>query len=210
MNQNAPVLFEDKNGILSKLDTLEKVIIDLGCGDTKIQPDAIGVDVLDSPAVDVVGDARGVLGHILDSKVDAILSHHFMEHVGDVAELLSAIHRVLKIGGYTKITVPHFSNPYFYSDPTHKQFFGLYTFNYYATCNLFKRTVPSYSRVPGLELEQAKLAFKSFPPNYMRHGFKKMLEVMVNATNWTKEAYEENLTGIFPCYEIQAVLRKVS
>lgn len=198
----------DKNGILSKLETLENVVIDLGCGDKKLQTEAIGVDILDTPTVDIVGDALTVLKKFPESTVDEILSSHFLEHVESPSEMLSAIHRALKIGGSATITVPHFSNPFFYSDPTHQQFFGLYTFNYYAESILFKRTVPAYSRISGLELVQAELKFKSYPPNYIRHGLKKILQAIVNCSSWTKEAYEENFSGIFPCYEITVQLKK--
>ena len=41
------------------------------------------------------------------------------------------ITRVLKKNGKANIFVPHFSNPYYYSDYTHKRFLGLYTFYYF-------------------------------------------------------------------------------
>lgn len=208
MSDRVATGFKDKNDVLREISSRDKVILDLGCGDTKIVSDAIGIDVLDSEAVDIVGDATIVLGRFPSSSVDAIDSNHFLEHLDNVGELLTEVHRVLKTGGYFRIKVPHFSNPFFYSDPTHKHFFGLYTFSYYANAKVFRRTVPSYSRVPGLEFQNASLIFKSYRPNYIRHGMKKALELFVNSTTWTKEFYEENLTGILPCYEIEAVLRK--
>jgi hypothetical protein len=36
----------------------------------------------------------------------------------------------LEQGELIEIIVPHFSNPHYYSDPTHVRFFGLYTMSY--------------------------------------------------------------------------------
>lgn len=68
--------------------------------------------------------------------------------------------RVLVNKGVIYICAPHFSNPYFYSDPTHKNFFGLYTMSYF--CNSkFMRKLPKYLNMEmGLNLEKTKLNFK--------------------------------------------------
>ena len=43
--------------------------LELGCGQTKRGPDWVGVDVLDTPAVDVVGDVFDVLRTLDDDSV---------------------------------------------------------------------------------------------------------------------------------------------
>ena len=48
----------------------------------------MGVDVLDYPSVDVIGDAFDVLAAVPDSALAALYSSHFFEHVEDVQRLL--------------------------------------------------------------------------------------------------------------------------
>src|SRR5579864_4351447 len=95
--------------------------------------------------------------------VREVYSRHFFEHVDDVQRLLLAISRVLRPGGIMRVVVPHFSNPWFYSDPTHRTHFGLYTFAYFARCSIFKRPVPGYVRNVDYELTKVQLLFRSPP-----------------------------------------------
>src|ERR1035437_6155312 len=116
--------------------------LELGCGEEKRDESAVGVDLLDLPGVDILGDALEVLRSLPDSSVDAIYSEHFMEHVSEPRLVLSEAARVLKPGGEFRAIIPHFSNPWFYSDPTHRSYFGLYTFCYWVVRTPFSRQVP--------------------------------------------------------------------
>lgn len=198
----------DKKNILSHIDDFSTVELELGCGERKKILDAIGVDVLNYPSVDIVGDVFEVLQAFPASSVDAIHSFHFFEHISDLSGLLDEVARVLKAGGELEVVVPHFSNPYFYSDPTHKTFFGLYTFCYFSRNTLFRRQVPTYGREVQFELVAAELAFNSTRPFIVRHGIKKLLGVFFNCCAYMREFYEENLCYLFPCYEIKYRLRK--
>jgi ubiquinone/menaquinone biosynthesis C-methylase UbiE len=198
----------DKQGLIAKIKELPSVALDIGCGPNKKIPGAIGVDVLDYEGVDIVGDVFEVLGAIPSASVDSVHSFHFFEHIEDLPRLLGEIARVLKGGGELEIVVPHFSNPYFYSDPTHKRFFGLYTFCYYASESLFSRKVPNYQHAIQFQLTAVDLGFKSSRPFYFRHAFKKVIGSVFNSCGYMKEFYEENLSQIFPCYEIKYQLRK--
>ena len=51
----------DKKELLVGLTTSSSLIIEMGCGSTKINPEAIGIDILDYPEVDIVGDIYDVL-----------------------------------------------------------------------------------------------------------------------------------------------------
>ncbi len=197
----------DKNGIVNSLPNVG-VKLELGCGATKRHPDAIGIDALDYDGVDIVGDVFEVLNAFPDQSVDAIYTYHFMEHVEKVPDLLEVMARILKVNGSLLITVPHFSNPYYYSDITHRQFFGLYTMSYFSTGGGLRRKVPTYQREIKYKLEDVRLIFKSSPPFYMRHGIKKMIEKVVNVSAYTKELYEENFCYMAPCYEVQYKLSR--
>ncbi|MHB1091308.1 methyltransferase domain-containing protein [Thiobacillus sp.] len=198
----------DKNNFLNRLDGLGEVVLELGCGPDKKLTDAIGIDAINYEGVDIVGDVFDVLSHFPEQSVDSVYSFHFFEHIADLQELLDDIARVLKPGGNLEVVVPHFSNPYFYSDPTHKTFFGLYTFCYYASESLFSRKVPTYQHTIQFDLISVDLVFKSTRPFFIRHGVKKIFGFIFNSVGYMKEFYEENLSHIFPCYEIRYRLRK--
>jgi len=178
-------------------------VLDLGCGDRKRDPEYVGIDVLAYPGVDIVGDVFDVLQAVPDSGVAGVYSSHFFEHVEDVPRLLDELGRVIRPGGQLDVIVPHFSNPYHYSDLTHKTTYGLYSFSYWAVDHIFRRGVPTYRRRLDFTLESVHLGFKSPPPFYVRYVVKRAAEVLVNVSTWTKEFYEENLTSILPCYELQ-------
>jgi ubiquinone/menaquinone biosynthesis C-methylase UbiE len=200
--------FRDKHGVMESLAMRSEVIVELGCGNRKRRPDAIGIDQFDADAVDLVGDVIGVLQAFPDYSVHRIESYHVLEHVEDLPILLKEISRVLVLGGEMFAAVPHFTNPFFYSDPTHKNPFGLYTFAYYCKTDIFKRTVPRYSEIAKLELVKTKLVFNSFRPRYVTHAFRKVLQVVFNVTPWLQEIYEDSFSRLFSCYEIQYWVRK--
>ena len=197
----------DKTGALERKGALK---LDLGCGAAKRDPTYVGVDVLNTSAADVVGDVSQVLGALPEDRVQEIYTSHLLEHLPDLSALVDEVERVLTIGGRLHVVVPHFSNPYYYSDPTHRQPFGLYTFSYLAEDALLRRRVPRYGRAPRLRLTSVLLRFRSSAEfGRLRGGLKLALGRIVNTNVWTQELYEENFAGVVPCYELEFQLVKV-
>ena len=196
----------DKTGALARTGPLK---LDLGCGATKLAPDYVGVDALDGPAVDVVGDVIEVLRSLEDQSVGEIYSSHLFEHIEDLDGLVGEIERVLLVGGRLIARVPHFSNPYYYSDPTHRRPFGLYTFSYFAEDSMLRRRVPAYGHDQRLQLERVRLNFRSSTEFHFRYRVKAAVGRIVNQSTWLQELYEENLAWIVPCYELEFMLVKV-
>ena len=197
----------DKRGCLHQL---KEASLELGCGPHKRHPEAFGVDVMDYAGVDFVGDVFDVLDQIPDSSVRAVYSYHFFEHVDDIGRLMDLLSRVMRPGGCLHVVVPHFSNPYYYSDYTHQSCFGLYSFSYLARDQIHRRKVPTYNRKISFELLTANLVFKSTPPFYVRHSLKKLQQFAFNLNRFTRELYEENLCYLFPCYEIEFLLKRLN
>lgn len=199
----------DKRNWLPRLHAGERCRLELGCGSRKRHAQAIGVDMLDADCVDLVGDVQEALAALPPGCADTIVSYHFLEHIEDTGALMRAMARVLAPGGRLECTVPHFSNPFYYSDPTHRRPFGLYSLSYFAQDDVLRRQVPKYGLQPAFALKQVRLVFKSLPPRYLRHALKKLVQWVFNATTWTQELYEECFSPLLPCYEIHFVLERL-
>jgi SAM-dependent methyltransferase len=199
----------DKFGLIENSSHSSPLVLELGCGPRKRTAGAIGIDVLDYPGVDLVGDVYDVLRKFLAGCVDEVYAYHFIEHVDDVNKLMSELSRVLKPNGLVEFIAPHFSNPYFYSDATHRSFFGLYTFCYLSVDSPFWCKVPTYKKDLFFKLERVDLRFKSARPFFIRCVLKSLIGKIFNSCNYMKELYEENLCYLFPCYEVCYRLRRV-
>jgi len=197
------VAIVDKNGALGRLTG---ATLELGCGATKAYQDSIGVDIVDSPAVDLLGDVFEVLAAIPDRMVRLITSSHFVEHVADLPLLIEETARVTEGGGEMTVVVPHFSNPFFYSDPTHQVFFGLYSFAYLARSRLFKRSVPTYAQSSAWELVDVHLVFRGEKWTRIGGRICRVIDQVMNSSRRAQEFYERFLTGVISCYEIRYTL----
>ncbi|HMS27512.1 MAG TPA: methyltransferase domain-containing protein [Burkholderiaceae bacterium] len=182
--------------------------LDIGCGASKCESDATGIDIAPGPGVDLVGDALLILQSMEANSVGSIYSSHFLEHHDNPAAILKEMVRVVIPGGQIEIRVPHFSDPWFYSDPTHKHMFGLYTFCYYFAFAKFQRKVPNYALIEGAQIQYIYLKFGSTRPFYLRHAFKKVLQFFVNLSHFTLELYEELFSKFLPCSEIRVLIVK--
>lgn len=92
-----------------------------------------GVDQLELPGVAIQADLNKPLDLLPDNSVGEVVSSHCFEHISQFVQLMEELHRVVRPGGIISATVPHFSNPYYYSDPTHQRFFGLYSIYYFSS-----------------------------------------------------------------------------
>jgi predicted SAM-dependent methyltransferase len=200
-------VFKVKIDLKQVLESGQPVIVELGCGTDKTAG-RLGIDQLDLPGVDIVADLNQGLPFLPDNSVDEIHSSSLLEHLSDLELVLRETLRVLKPGGRSHAFVPHFSNPYFYSDYTHNKFFGLYTFHYFVDSEhqQFKRKVPSFYTDIRLRVFSLQYVFTS--PFRERELFKMAFGKLINSSNYMKEFYEENLCYLVPCYGMQIVFGK--
>lgn len=111
----------------------EKKILDIGCGNHKI-PGAIGLDSSRIPGVDIVHDLNKRPYPIKDNSFDVIYANQVLEHLdAPLDDTLLELCRICKPDGRIKIIVPHALNLCAFSDPTHKQFFTWFTFDYFGS-----------------------------------------------------------------------------
>lgn len=195
----------DKKTFASRFLSPDKpVIIELGCGPNK-SPGAIGIDMLELPGVDITHNLEEPLSFVPDNCVDELRSSHLLEHVDNLDQLIREIHRILKPKGRHVAVVPHFSNPYYYSDYTHQRFFGLYTFDYFASEETkLKRPVPNFYGTVKFDIVKRHLNFKSHFT--IRNMFKQVIKRLVNINGYTQEYYEEVFCHIIPCSDIKFIM----
>jgi len=198
MTHKEPIIKIDLKDILSKPNP---ITIELGCG-KHYTKGRINIDNIDMPHVDIVANLENGLPFIPDNSVDEIYSNHFLEHIENFETIMNEITRILKPDGRCHISVPHFSNPYFYSDPTHKRTFGLYTFFYFSEYeHQPNRKVPSFYSNCRIKILDQKLGFRG--QFIMSRLIKRLASKIVNINSLTQEIYEENFCYIIPCYEIK-------
>ena len=113
----------------------QKKILDVGCGQNKF-PGAIGIDANRLSHADVIHDLGSLPYPFRDNEFDEIVCRHVIEHVPDVMGFVSELHRICKPAGRIRIVTPHYSNPDWATDPTHRNHFNSYSF----TCFMPDRT----------------------------------------------------------------------
>lgn len=186
--------------------------LELGCGSRKLHTEAVGVDALPLDGVDIVGRVPGVLDRFADASFDVIYSSHFLEHVDDVGLVMDEAARLLRTGGRFIAVVPHFSNPYFYSDPTHRSPFGLYTMSYFAVDRLHRRQVPNYvanDREVRFRIIECQLRFNRSLRRPLTYLVGRLLEFGCRRSRRFREFYEARLAWLAPCDEIRFELETI-
>lgn len=108
---------------------LRKIILNLGCGKTRL-PNSIGVDVSrHSDFVDVVHDFNIIPYPFQSSTVDEIHMYHVLEHLHNPLKIMEELYRLLKDDGILYLRVPHFSSMGAFTDITHIRPFGYCSFD---------------------------------------------------------------------------------
>jgi SAM-dependent methyltransferase len=103
-------------------------ILDVGCGANKF-PGAIGLDYNPKTGADVIHDLGKFPYPFPDNEFDQVVSFHVIEHVPDVMGFVTELYRITKPGGKIRFVTPHYTNPDWASDPTHKNHFNSYSFD---------------------------------------------------------------------------------
>ena len=187
----------------------DRVAIEIGCGAKRRDAVTITIDRVDLDNVDIVADIEQGLGFLPDGCVDQLYCRSVLEHIENFEGLLREMLRVLKDDGKAYIFVPHFSNPYYYSDYTHKRFFGLYSFYYFVKPEKqLRRKVPIFYSDIRLDICSLKLVFKT--PFWISRRLRKLFGLVVNCCPWMQEFYELHLSSIIPCDGIDIVFQKTS
>jgi SAM-dependent methyltransferase len=102
-------------------------VLDIGCGANKIAG-AVGMDVNPRTAADVIHDLDDLPYPFADSYFDEVIGRHVIEHVRDPLAVMCELHRITRGGGRVRIVVPHWTNPDWATDLTHRNHLNSYSF----------------------------------------------------------------------------------
>ena len=103
-------------------------ILDVGCGTNKTEG-AVGLDNNPRTQADVIHDLGQLPYPFADNEFDLVVSNHVVEHVPDIMAFVTELYRVTQNGGRIKLLTPHYTNPDWANDPTHRNHINSYTFN---------------------------------------------------------------------------------
>lgn len=103
-------------------------ILDVGCGNNKFEG-AIGLDANPRTDADVLHDLGDFPYPFEQDTFDRVISRHVVEHVPDVVGLVEELYRITKPNGRITIVAPHYTNPDWANDPTHRNHLNSYSFN---------------------------------------------------------------------------------
>ncbi len=111
----------------SREDPSDLRVLDIGCGEHKISG-AIGMDVNPRTAADVIHDLDDIPYPFPDNRFDEVVGRHVIEHVGNPAAVVCELHRITRPGGLVRLVAPHWTNPDFATDLTHRNHLNSYSF----------------------------------------------------------------------------------
>jgi len=187
------------------IERAEGLRLNLGCG-RRSRVGFFGIDCLPLPTADIVADLNEPLRELPDNCVSEVYSRHTLEHVRNFLPLMAELHRVTRPGSRIEIIVPHFSNPYGYSDPTHVRQFGLYTFFYFADEeDQPQRKVPSFYLPERFTVEA--LEIRLLKRSRLGRPVSSGLEWIINRGMGLLDWYERAACWTFPAESIRYVLR---
>ena len=201
--KNKDINIDIKNKKLLKLN--------LGSGPKNLnyKKNYYSVDHLDLNGVDIISDLNKPFNLLPDNCTQSIYSSHVFEHIENLDNLLNEIHRITIPKGNIEIIVPHFSNPYYYSDPTHTRFFGLYSMYYYVD----QKDQPKIRKVPDFYSKNKfivnKIQYDFFSRDFFDRLINPLLFWLVNKNIYSQDFYERHFSGIISARQIHYFMTPV-
>jgi len=164
------------------------------------------VDQVKLDGVDIVANLNEPFALLADDTVSNIYSRNTFECVSNLLGLLAEIHRICRDGARCEIIVPHFANPYYYSDPIHVRQFGLFTMHYFvSTDRQWRRTVPNYYSDTKFKLLDVNIRF--YKDSLFDHLATPLAHRLVNTSRFTQHLYERRFCWLWPPAHIQYILQ---
>lgn len=170
-----------------------KRVLNLGSG-RKCISGAVNVDRTRDLGADVVFDLNQRPWPLPDDQFDEVLANDVVEHLEDVVNAFEEIHRVCRDGAIVRVTVPHFSCANAFTDPTHRHYFGYFSFDYFTGDNELSYYTLARFRKRSVEM--------IFHPSFLNRFVWRL-------ANRFPEAYERRWTWMFPAWFLGVELEVV-
>ena len=192
------------------MKTQEQIILDIGCGQKKMEG-AIGIDFSPFSMADIILDLNKEKLPFEDNSVDYIYTSHNLEHltIEGFYNIISEMYRVSKPDAQIYITVPYFTNTLNFANPFHNNqiCFNEHTFRFFSSskdCKALKKeeyqtpTCPDWglrysaNSELSIEFETLKIEYLYFNKYKDKSFEEKMhlrqttMNVVENITYWLK------------------------
>jgi SAM-dependent methyltransferase len=158
--------------------------LNLGCGSHK-RPDCLNVDIRRDLAPDLAWNLDEHPFPLPRKQFDHVYALDIVEHLSDVARFMQEVHELLAPGGILEITTPHFSCANSYTDPTHRQHLGYFSFDFFAP-----GSAQELSPAGRFETIERTLVFHPSLAN----------RIVAHLANRFPTAYERRFTWLFPAW----------
>ena len=130
MSKSKSKKIRDKHTTPAAIAASSHAVLDVGCGLRK-RPGAVGIDANPRSHADVFHNLNRFPYPFAQNSVDEIYCDNVLEHLDDIVQVMEELHRIAKPSALVTIIVPFFPHRYASTDPTHRHYFGLHSFDYF-------------------------------------------------------------------------------
>jgi SAM-dependent methyltransferase len=177
-------------------------ILELGCGRNK-HPNAVGIDRIALPGVDVVHDLNQYPYPFADNTFDDVYAIHVIEHLDSVLAVMEEIYRITKPNGRVTIITPHHSDAISWQDPTHKWHLNSYSFSYFEPSYHTNYYTKARFRIKNREVELASI-WKSLGVQYLLNR-----DIRFPAFRFIRKLWEQHFCYVLRGKQMTFVLEAV-
>lgn len=171
------------------------MFLNLGSGKRKIK-DSLDIDINKASKPDVVHDLNITPYPFEKNTFEGVYCYDVLEHLDDLMSVMAELHRICKNRSLITIESPHFSSVNAYTDPTHKHYFGLFSFDYFTGENMWSYYTENRFRFKNIK---RKIIFQ-------KGIFKKCFEWFFNHY---PHFYETKIAWVIPAEKIHVVLKVI-
>lgn len=182
------------------MDVVVKMKINLGAGND-IKEGYVNLDCFKLPGIDIVHDLNVLPLPFKDNSVDEVYAKDVLEHV-DYIPLLKDLHRIMKPGATLVAFVPHWTSCNQFTDPQHRNFFAVRTFQFFCSDKVYMKSVDrSYYSDFHFKSHKVRITFpRHFGPlswlNEWLVNLSPVTQMLFELTAWSRLFPAENIFAV--------------
>ncbi|MEW6558298.1 MAG: class I SAM-dependent methyltransferase [Elusimicrobiota bacterium] len=176
-------------------------ILDIGCGNNKKHPDAVGIDFSSDSNAEIIHNLNIFPYPFGDNEFDLVYMVSILEHLDNIFKVMEEVWRITKNGGKIIIFGPTRFSSALYDDPEHKRAFTLKSFDY------FIEGTKSY------RYKKSKVCFSKIKSEYQMEWNKKNYSLYERCVLWWANKhpvfYTKHMESICPVQRVYFELQVV-